>query len=131
MSQSLAPLLNTVGQLEIRVGNLEEARAFYGDSLGIEVDSVFGQTMILRCGELEILVQEASTRPIGCPIYFRVDGRVHEVANQLKAAGIRFKSGPSCIVEDFMGKSSWLGFFEDPWGNPLAIMGDMPVETDG
>lgn len=127
MSQAVATLLDKVGQLEIRVGDLEKARAFYGDILGIEVESVFGQTMMLKCGELSVLVQESATRPVGCPIYFRVDDRVHVVTDHLKARGIRFKSGPSCIVEDFMGKSSWLGFFEDPWGNPLAIMGDMPV----
>ncbi|MDQ8203633.1 VOC family protein [Pelagicoccus sp. SDUM812003] len=127
MSQSTIPLLDTVGQLELRVGNLDEARAFYGDVLGIHVESCFGQTMMLQCGDITILVQESSARPIGCPIYFRVDDRVHEVADQLKANGIRFKSGPSCIVEEFMGKSTWLAFFEDPWGNPLALMGDMPV----
>ena len=128
MAQAIVPVLTSIGQLEIRVGNLEEARTFYEFTLGVEVESMFGQTMMLRCGELSILVQESSHRPIGCPIYFRVDGRVHEVADQLKSNGIRFKSGPSCIVEDFMGKSSWLAFFEDPWGNPLALMGDMPVE---
>lgn len=127
MAQISSPILTSIGQLELRVGNIQEAEAFYGKALGVEVESYFGQTMMLRCGELTIMVQESGTRPIGCPIYFRVDGRVHEVADQLKANGIRFKSGPSCIVEDFMGKSSWLGFFEDPWGNPLALMGDMPV----
>ena len=128
MAHAIAPVLTTIGQLEIRVGNLEEARTFYEFTLGVEVESTFGQTMMLRCGELSILVQEAKDRPIGCPIYFRVDGRVHEVADQLKSHGIRFKSGPSCIVENFMGKSSWLAFFADPWGNPLALMGDMPVD---
>ncbi|EDY85215.1 glyoxalase family protein [Verrucomicrobiia bacterium DG1235] len=127
MTQAIAPILDSIGQLEIRVGDLEEARAFYVDALGVEMDSSFGQTMMLRCGDLSIMVQESTTRPIGCPIYFRVDGRVHEVAEHLKANGIHFKSGPSCIVEEFMGKSSWLGFFEDPWGNPLGLMGDMPV----
>ncbi|MBC2604620.1 VOC family protein [Pelagicoccus albus] len=127
MPQVKSPLLNTIGQLEIRVGNLNEAQRFYEDVLGMEVESVFGQTMMLRCGEISILVQESNTRPLGCPIYFKVDDRVHEVADMLKANGVRFKSGPSCIVEEFMGKSSWLGFFEDPWGNPLALMGDMPV----
>lgn len=127
MAQTTTPLLNSIGQLELRVGNLDEARAFYGDVLGIEVESTFGQTMMLRCGEITIMVQESNSRPIGCPIYFRVDGKVHEVSNQLKANGVRFKSGPSCIVEEFLGKSSWLGFFEDPWGNPLGLMGDMPV----
>ncbi len=127
MAQITSPTLTAIGQLEIRVGNIEEARAFYGDVLGVEVESVFGQTMMLKCGEVTILVQESSARPIGCPIYFQVDGRVHEVAAQMKAKGVRFKSGPSCIVENFMNKSSWLGFFEDPWGNPLGLMGDMPV----
>ncbi len=127
MAQTTSPTLTAIGQLEIRVGNIDEARAFYGDVLGVEVESVFGQTMMLKCGELTILVQESATRPIGCPIYFQVDGRVHEIADQLKANGVRFKSGPSCIVENFMNKSSWLGFFEDPWGNPLGLMGDMPV----
>ncbi|MDQ8186939.1 VOC family protein [Pelagicoccus sp. SDUM812002] len=127
MAQAIAPTLTTIGQLELRVGNIDEARVFYGDQLGVEVDSLFGQTMMLKCGELTIMVQESANRPIGCPIYFRVDGHVHEVADQLKANGIRFKSGPSCIVENFMGKSSWLAFFEDPWGNPLGLMGDMPV----
>ncbi len=127
MAQITSPTLTAIGQLEIRVGNIEEARAFYGDVLGVEVESVFGQTMMLKCGEVAILVQESAARPIGCPIYFQVDGRVHEVAAQMKAKGVRFKSGPSCIVENFMNKSSWLGFFEDPWGNPLGLMGDMPV----
>lgn len=92
------------------------------------MESAFGQIMMLRCGDLMILVQESVTRPVGCPIYFQADGRLHEVADRLKGNGVRFKSGPSCIVENFMGKSTWLAFFEDPWGNPLALMGDMPVE---
>lgn len=127
MSRSATQALKQISQLEIRVGNLDEARRFYEDGLGIEVESMFGQTMMMRCGEITIMVQEAHARPIGCPIYFNVDGRVHEVADMLRSRGIRFKSGPSCIVEDFCGKSSWLAFFEDPWGNPLALMGDMPV----
>lgn len=127
MTHATTPVLTEIGQLEVRVGDLGEAQSFYGDALGMEIESVFGQTMILKCGNQTILVQEAATRPIGCPIYFKVDDRVHEVAEFLKSNGVRFKSGPSCIVEDFMGKSSWLAFFEDPWGNPLALMGDMPV----
>ncbi len=83
--------------------------------------------MMLRCGEITILVQASSVRQVGCPIYFNVDNRVHEVASRLKERGVRFKSGPTCIVEEFCGKSSWLAFFEDPWGNPLALVGDMPV----
>ncbi len=127
MNSETAPLISALSQVELRVGNIEEARVFYSDTLGIEVESVFGQTMILKLGELSVLVQEARNRPIGCPLYFQVDGRMHEVAEALKERGIRFKSGPSCIVENFMGKSSWLAFFEDPWGNPLALMGDMEV----
>lgn len=128
MQQALTPLLTSISQLELRVGNIDEARTFYEDVLGVQVESAFGLTMILRCGELTIMVQESATRPIGCPIYFNVDSKVHEVSDALKSRGIRFKSGPSCIVESFEGKSSWLAFFEDPWGNPLALTGDMPVE---
>lgn len=127
MPRTSSPLLSAISQLELRVGNLDEARRFYEDVLGVSVESCFGQTMMLRCGGITIMVQASSTRPVGCPIYFNVDNRVHEIANQLKERGVRFKSGPSCIVEDFCGKSSWLAFFEDPWGNPLALVGDMPV----
>lgn len=130
MARISSPILTEIGQLELRVGDLEVAKTFYGDTLGVPVESTFGQTMMLQCGGLTVLVQESATRPIGCPIYFRVDGRVHEVAGRLMENGVRFKSGPSCIVEDFLGKSSWLAFFEDPWGNPLALMGDMPVENN-
>ena len=127
MPNAASNLLDSISQLELRVGNLEEARRFYEDALGISVESMFGQTMMLRCGAITIMVQESPTRPLGCPIYFNADNRVHEVAARLKARGIRFKSGPSCIVENFMGKSSWLAFFEDPWGNPLALTADMPA----
>lgn len=128
MSIRAQPLISAISQVELRVGDLSSARRFYEHTLELEVRSEFGQTLVLDCGGLTILVQESRERPIGCPIYFRADDRIHEIADVLKARGVRFKSGPTRIVREFEGRSTWLGFFDDPWGNPFALVGDMPVE---
>ena len=52
-----------------------------------------------------------------------------EATAALETRGVVFKRAPRRIARDHEGYDVWLGFFEDPWGNPLALLANMPVEA--
>jgi hypothetical protein len=41
--------------------------------------------------------------------------------------GVYFTQPPRLIVLDDCGKDIWIAHFKDPWGNPLALLANMPT----
>jgi extradiol dioxygenase family protein len=122
------PLLPRIAQIELHCTDQEEARRFYCEVLGLEKVGEFAHNLFVKCGDSNLLIQKVDNPRKGSVVYFSADNRIHEVANSLKKRGVEFTEEPSCIARGFEGKDIWLGFFDDPWGNPLALLAEMPME---
>jgi catechol 2,3-dioxygenase-like lactoylglutathione lyase family enzyme len=112
----------------IAVKNLETAKKFYEDSLGLtQVDAEGQEAIVFRSGKSTVIVyrsQYAGTNKATAMTWV-VGGNIEEVAQQLKAKGIRFehydmpgvtREGDIHVAGDM--KVAW---FKDPDGNILNI----------
>jgi catechol 2,3-dioxygenase-like lactoylglutathione lyase family enzyme len=125
-----ASLLPRIAQIELHCTDLAQAEAFYCGVLGLAKVAQFGDSLFARCGEVNLIIQaSAQPKPPGSPIYFAADGAVRETAETLKSRGVSFSQEPRRIARNHEGYDVWLGFFQDPWGNPLALLANMPVEA--
>jgi hypothetical protein len=118
-----------IAQVGINCDDLVVAEAFC-DALGLTRIDRLGDSLFVSCGEVNLIIQASPTPKVpGNMIYFSADGRVHEATTALQARGVTFKQPPRRIASDHLGFDIWLGFFDDPWGNPLALLANMPVEA--
>jgi hypothetical protein len=62
-------------------------------------------------------------------VYFSADGCVREATEALKVQGVGFAQDPRRIARNHEGVDVWLGFFDDPSGNRLGLLANMPVEA--
>ena len=120
----------SIAQVELHCTDLNAARRYYCGSLGLSLVGQVGDSIFVRCGEVNLIIQQTSEPKRGSTIYFNADGRIHEATEALKAQGIVFQELPKCIARGHLGSDVWLGFFSDPWGNQLALLSNMPA-TDG
>jgi len=123
--------LSSIGQIAVNVYDLDEATAFYRDVLGMRmIFQVPGMMTFFDCGETRLMLgvptSEAYDHPSSA-IYYRVDD-VYETFEALTAAGVDFTQNPHSVGQ--MGDIDvWMAFFEDPDGNTLAIMSEVPYST--
>jgi methylmalonyl-CoA/ethylmalonyl-CoA epimerase len=118
----------TISQLLIPVEDLERAVGFYRDTLGLPfLFSAPPQMAFFNCGGIRLLIgvlPPGQTAQRGSAIYFRVSD-IQAVYASLKDNGVRFVAVPHVVCRS--GESAvWLAEFTDPWGNPLALMSEVP-----
>lgn len=99
--------------------NLQNAKAFYGETLGLAVKFDFSDNGMIafKVGEQEpaIIVQDIAKIPQAKPaIWFKVVD-VHKTYEKLKAQGVTFLSEPYRIPTGLAVQ------FEDLYGNRLGI----------
>jgi catechol 2,3-dioxygenase-like lactoylglutathione lyase family enzyme len=124
-----AALPRRVAQIELGCTDLEAAKRYYCDLLGFPLVGEITDSIFVRCGDLNLVVQRSENPRRGRPVYFSDDGQVHEMTATLKARGVVFTQAPRRIARQHQGVDVWLGFFEDPWGNPFGLLANMPVEA--
>jgi methylmalonyl-CoA/ethylmalonyl-CoA epimerase len=119
----------TVGQLLIPVTNLDQATAFYRDTLRIPfLFTAPPQMSFFQTGNVRLLVgvrEDGATDARGSMIYFRVED-IHAVHSGLVSHGVQFGSAPH-LVHRAATYELWLADFTDPDGNPLALMSEVPI----
>ena len=114
-----------IAQIELHCTNLDQAKQFYCGCLGLRLAGQVGDSIFVQCGEVHLIVQQTPNPSRGSTIYFNADGCIHQATEALRQQGITFSEEPRCIARGHEGKDIWLGFFEDPWGNPLALLSNM------
>lgn len=124
-----AGLPTRIAQIEVGCTDLAAARRFYCDQLGFPLVGETPDSIFVRCGDLNMAVQRSDEPRRGRTVYLSGDGQVHEATAALKAAGIVFTQEPRRIARRHQGVDVWLGFFDDPWGNPFALLANMPPEA--
>lgn len=125
--------LEEIGQVAVTVTNLEEAKAFYGDLLGMRFLFDAGRMAFFQCGTVRLLVgasEPGKEKPAagmdGTILYFRVR-EIEQVHAALKEKGVEFAQPPH-LVARMKSHDLWLAFLKDPSGNMLALMEEKPRE---
>ena len=129
MATTATPVaLGQIGQIAFVVKDVERAVAFFRDTLGMThlFSGMDGKLAFFDCAGTRLMVdglEEAQGRGNGI-LYFRVDD-IHGTAATLRERGVAFESEPHLIHRHPDGTEEWMGFFNDPEGNMLAIMSAM------
>ncbi|HEX4310285.1 MAG TPA: VOC family protein [Acidobacteriaceae bacterium] len=117
--------LSEIGQIALTVGNLEESKAFYRDTLGIQFLFDAGTMAFFQCGSVRLLIgtDEQQVVTNGTILYFRVPD-IQIASAALKAKGVVFMQEPH-LVARMKSHDLWLAFVRDPAGNTLGLMAEM------
>ena len=127
MSSSFSP--PNIAQVELGCTDLDVAQDFYCERLGLKLVGRFDNSIFVRCGEVNLIVQQSpNPKPARC-VYFSADGCINEATRDLKEKGVAFTQEPRCIARGHEGFDVWLGFFNDPSGNQLALLSNMPMTS--
>jgi predicted enzyme related to lactoylglutathione lyase len=120
--------LGPIGQISRHVGDLGSAVDWYGKTLGLPHLYTFGDLAFFDCGGTRLFLSGSGDgAAAGEPsvLYFRVDD-IHQAYDQLRSRGIEFTGAPHMIFRHESGTEEWMAFFNDPDGQPLAIMAQAP-----
>ena len=115
-------VMGPIGQIARNVRDVEAARRWYGDVLGLRHLYSFGDLAFFDCGGVRLFLSQTDGAGDGESIlYFRVDDiRLSHTA--LESAGVEFLNAPHLIHRHDDGTEEWMAFFKDNEGRPLAIM---------
>lgn len=114
--------LGAVAQISRQVSDIEAARTWYGDRLGLAHLYSFGDIAFFDCAGLRLYLSQSDGDAADDSIlYFRV-ADIHRVHEDLKSRGIDFLGAPHMVHKHDDGTEEWMAFFNDPDGKPLAIM---------
>ena len=114
--------LGPVGQIARRVKDIDAARQWYGEVLGLKHLYSFGDLAFFDCGGTRLFLSQDGGADQGESIlYFRVPD-IHAAREALMARGAVFTDAPHVIHRHADGTEEWMSFFQDNEGRPLAIM---------
>lgn len=115
-----------IAQIALTVTDLEEAKAFYRDVLGMRFSFEAGNMVFFRCGDVRLMIG-ASDRTLpggGTIVYFRVPDLDVSFLT-LQRQGVEIVQEPH-LVARMKGYDLWLAFVKDPAGNTLGLMCERP-----
>lgn len=120
--------LGSVGQIARSVKDIEAARSWYRDVLGLEHLYSFGNLAFFDCNGLRLFLSEGNSGASESIIYFSVDD-VRSASSALAMRGVEFINAPHMIHRHGDGTEEWMAFFKDNEERPLAIMSQ--IRPDG
>jgi DNA-binding CsgD family transcriptional regulator/catechol 2,3-dioxygenase-like lactoylglutathione lyase family enzyme len=118
--------LGTISQISRTVRDIEEARKWYGEVLGLVHLYSFGNLAFFDCGGIRLFLSESgSANGPESILYFKVPdiGTAHA---ELIERGVEFLSAPHLIHRHPDGTEEWIAMFNDNEGRPLAILSQVP-----
>jgi methylmalonyl-CoA/ethylmalonyl-CoA epimerase len=121
----VAPALQRIHQVSIRISDIERAVRFYRDTLGLKLlFQAPPQLAFFDCGGVRLMLSppEPEFDHQGSVLYFAVDD-IKAAHTALAAAGVKFRTGPHMIAK-LPDREVWLTDFEDSEGNVLALMSE-------
>jgi catechol 2,3-dioxygenase-like lactoylglutathione lyase family enzyme len=109
--------------------DLDATRAFYGDTLGLEIlREDPGDRIVFRCGggtQLAVTLSTVGTADTQTQIAWRVPD-IQAALVDLRARGVRIEeyTAPDPVTTDGIADMghSWAAWFIDPSGNVLAVV---------
>jgi catechol 2,3-dioxygenase-like lactoylglutathione lyase family enzyme len=117
---------NTKAYSGIAVNDLQKAREFYGETLGIQTSEQYGLMWLHLVGGRDTLVYE---QPDATPasytiLNFEVDD-IDQAVDALTSRGVRFERYDNMEQDDravFRGEGPYIAWFKDPSGNVLSVL---------
>jgi DNA-binding CsgD family transcriptional regulator/catechol 2,3-dioxygenase-like lactoylglutathione lyase family enzyme len=119
MSADTAP--TGLAQICRTTADLEAAKAFYGEVLGLPLLYAFPGMAFFQLGEARLYLQQTDKAAPESILYLRV-GDIHAAHTRLAAAGVDFFNAPHLIHRHPDGTEEWMAEFRDNEGRPLALM---------
>ena len=118
--------LSSIGQISVRITDVDRAIAFYRDQLGLTFLFQFPGMAFFNCGGVRLYLTNPENPAFAGTsiIYFRV-GSISAAHAALVAKGVAFDEPPRKIHADDRHEL-WLASFKDPDGNTLALMSEVP-----
>ncbi len=111
----------------IAVHDMDEARTFYGETLGLRTSEEYGLMWLHLAGGRDTLVYE---QPDATPasftiLNFEVDDGIDGVVDALVARGVRFEHYDDFEQDDrgvFREEGPYSAWLKDPSGNMLSVL---------
>ena len=117
--------LNQIGQIAVNVADLDAAVSFYRDTLGMKFLFQAPGLAFFDCNGVRLLLDElAGWQHPSSILYYKVDD-IQKAYQILAQQDIEFTQKPH-LVAKMPDHELWMAFFEDPSGNLLAIMSEIP-----
>jgi predicted enzyme related to lactoylglutathione lyase len=119
-----SPAIESIGQVSIVVKDVDRAKAFYRDTLGLTFLFEFPGMAFFDCGGVRLYLARADKPGLGTSVlYYRV-ADIRAAAADLASRGVAFLQQPAKVHEDARHEL-WLAFFEDSEANTLALMSEV------
>jgi DNA-binding CsgD family transcriptional regulator/predicted enzyme related to lactoylglutathione lyase len=113
--------LGALAQIARYVTDIEAAKAWHRDVLGLELLYAFPGMAFFRLGDGRLYLHEREAPSQESILYFRVED-IHAAHRQLAARGVEFANAPHMIYRHPEGAEDWLAEFRDNQGRPMALM---------
>jgi DNA-binding CsgD family transcriptional regulator/catechol 2,3-dioxygenase-like lactoylglutathione lyase family enzyme len=121
--------LGPVGQISRSVSDIEAAKHWYGEVLGLPFLYAFGNLAFFDCGGLRLFLSEGDG-DANSIVYFRV-ADIHAASQSLQQRGVEFINAPHMIHKHADGVEEWMTFLKDNEGRPLALMSSVAPAAAG
>jgi len=121
----VAPALQRIHQVSMRITDIERAVSFYRDTLGLKLlFQAPPQLAFFDCGGVRVMLSrpEPEFDHQGSVLYFAVDD-IKAAHTALVASGVKFRDEPHLIAK-LPDREVWLADFLDSEGNVLALMSE-------
>jgi len=118
---------NTKAFSGFSVNDIQKAKQFYGETLGLEVSETHGLLNLHLAGGTTVLVYP---KPNHIPATFTIlnfpVADIEEAVDQLSRNGVRFERYDGDLKTDdkgiFRGGGPLIAWFKDPAGNVLSVL---------
>lgn len=120
--------LDRIGQIAVRVHDLDAAVTFYRDTLGMPFLFRVERMAFFQLGAVRLMLglpERAEHNHPASVIYYQVDD-IQATHAELQARGVPCNSPPHLIAR-LPDREVWMAFFSDPSDNLLAIMSEPPL----
>ena len=118
--------VTSIGQISIRVHDIDRAVVFYRDALGLDFLFDAGPLAFLTCGDVRLMLTKPETEEFDHPsstLYFRV-ADIEAARAELVERGVPFDDEPHLIAR-MPDHELWMTFFRDPDRNLHGLMSEV------
>ena len=116
-------MISAIQQIAVNVRDVDRARAFYRDKLGMRHLFDGGPKLtFFDCGGVRLMLGPASEPEFDHPssiLYLRVED-IRATHREFASRGVHFRDEPH-LVAKLPDREIWMTFFDDGEGNVMAI----------
>ena len=114
------PGIGAIGQIARTVSDIDTARSWYRDVLGLEPLFDAGTLAFFACNGVRLMLSQGEAGPESI-LYFKV-GDLHGETERIERAGGKVVSAAHRVHTHEDGTEEWMAFVEDPDGRPIGLM---------